>query len=102
MDREQFMDLMLTDQKVFARYARLFMDSEGIRSQGFLDWCWENYRDGGRSSPDSTGIRPDRDPLRSPDQDLFGPTFSENPGDADRPDSLFKLPADYGGERLSN
>jgi hypothetical protein len=97
MDREQFMDLMLTDQKIFARYARLFMDLGRIRTQGFLDWAWERYRDGARSS---TAKRQDRDLLRSPDLDLSGPAFYGNPGGSDRPDSLLRRRPDYGGETL--
>jgi hypothetical protein len=54
MDREQFEDLMLTDQKTFANYAGLFMDLKGTQVQGFLDWCWEKYLDEARPTPNST------------------------------------------------
>lgn len=62
MNREQFEDLMLTDQKTFAGYARLFMDLKGTQLQGFLDWCWEKYHDGHSQGPvlpalESTFIR---------------------------------------------
>jgi hypothetical protein len=55
MDRKQFEDWMLVDQKSFAGYARLFMNSEGAQSQSFLDWCWKKYREGVQPSPNSTG-----------------------------------------------
>ena len=51
MDRDQFEDLMLTDQKIFACYARLFMDLAGTAQQGFLDWCWEKWLEGTQPSP---------------------------------------------------
>jgi hypothetical protein len=59
MDREQFEDLMLIDQKTFAGYARLFMDLKGIQSQGFFDWCWEQYLAGAQPSPNFTGLAVD-------------------------------------------
>ena len=55
MERERFVDLMLTDQKSFAGYARLFMDLKSSQVQGFLDWCWEKYMEGDQPSPNSTG-----------------------------------------------
>ena len=55
MDRKQFEDWMLTDQKSFAGYARLFMNLEGLQSQSFLDWCWKKYLEGVQPSPNSTG-----------------------------------------------
>ena len=51
MEKGQFEDLVLTDPKTFARYARLFMDLEGIAQQGFLDWCWEKWLEGTQPSP---------------------------------------------------
>jgi hypothetical protein len=56
MDREHFVDLMLSDQKTFSSYAGLFMDSKGAQSQSFLDWCWEKYLDGTQPGPNSTGF----------------------------------------------
>jgi hypothetical protein len=56
MERVQFEDLMMADQKFFARYAALFMESKGAQSQSFLDWCWEKYLDGTQPSPNSTGF----------------------------------------------
>ena len=55
MEKEHFKDLMLTDQKAFAGYARLFMNLKGAQSQSFLDWCWKKYREGVQPSPNSTG-----------------------------------------------
>jgi hypothetical protein len=55
MNRKQFEDLMLVDQKYFAGYARLFMDLKGTQVESFLDWCWEKYLEGVRPSPNSTG-----------------------------------------------
>ena len=46
MDREQFVELLLTDQKIFAGYAKLFMTLKNTKAQGFLEWCWEKYQDG--------------------------------------------------------
>ena len=54
MEKEHFKDLMLTDQKAFAGYAKLFMDSTGAQLLGFLDWCWEKYLEGAQPSPNST------------------------------------------------
>jgi hypothetical protein len=54
MDREQFEDLMLTDQKTFAGYAGLFMYLKGMQLQGFLDWCWEKYLDSAQPNTYST------------------------------------------------
>jgi hypothetical protein len=59
MDREQFEDLMLSDQKTFAGYARLFMYLKGRQLQGFLDWCWEKYLDGAQPNANSTGFSVD-------------------------------------------
>ena len=56
MDREHFVDLMLSDQKTFASYAGLFIDSKGAQSQSFLEWCWEKYLDGTQPNPNSTGF----------------------------------------------
>ena len=56
MEREQFEDLMMADQKLFARYAELFMDSKGAQSQSFLDWCWEKYAGGDTAGPNSAGF----------------------------------------------
>jgi hypothetical protein len=56
MDREHFVDLMLSDQKTFADYAGLFMDSKGAQSQSFFDWCWEKYLDETQPSPNPTGL----------------------------------------------
>jgi len=59
MEKEHFADWMLTDQKAFAGYARLFMDSmdsTGAQLQGFLDWCWEKYLEGVQPSSISNGF----------------------------------------------
>lgn len=56
MDRGQFEDLMLTDPKIFASYARLFIDLAGTAQLGFLDWCWEKWLEGTQPSPHSTGF----------------------------------------------
>jgi hypothetical protein len=58
MEREQFEDLMLSDQKVFAGYARLFMILKITKFKGFLDWCWEKYQEGVQPSsvPDISGF----------------------------------------------
>ena len=55
MEKERFVDLMLTDQKTFADYARLFMELKTSQLQGFLGWCWEKYLEGTQPSPNSTG-----------------------------------------------
>lgn len=67
---------MLTDQKTFASYARLFMYLKGTQFQGFLDFCWEKYLKGAQSSlkwPDQAG-------LRFPDRDLSVAAHRRNPG----------------------
>jgi hypothetical protein len=55
MNREQFEDLMLFDQKSFAGYARLFMNLKGTPLESFLDWCWEKYLGRAQPTPNSTG-----------------------------------------------
>ncbi len=56
MNRSQFEDLMLTDEKFFAHYARLFMESRDALGQSLTDWCWRRYLDGEQPSPVSTGF----------------------------------------------
>ncbi len=56
MNRDQFEDLILTDEKLFAHYARLFMDSKDAQGQSLIDWCWRRYLDGERAILDSTGF----------------------------------------------
>lgn len=56
MEKEHFADWMLTDQKAFAGYARLFMELKGTQVKSFLDWCWEKYLEGVQPSSISTGF----------------------------------------------
>jgi len=76
MDRKQFEDLMLIDQKSFSGYARSFMDLKGTQVQSFLDWCWENYLEGAPPSPNSTGFGVDFYSESAGPTSLFGnPVF---------------------------
>jgi hypothetical protein len=59
MDREQFEELMLSDQKIFAGYAKLFMILKITKIQGFLDWCWEKYQEGIQPSSAFDGLGDD-------------------------------------------
>ena len=56
MNREQFEQLMLNDQKTFANYARLFMDLTETWPKGFLDWCWERYLEKTSPNPPFQGL----------------------------------------------
>jgi hypothetical protein len=60
MDKDQFEDLMLGDQRTFTRFAKIFMDAKDIQLMTFLDWCWEKYLDGVQANPRSTGQRTDQ------------------------------------------
>ena len=62
MDRDQFEDLMLGDQRTFSRFAKIFMDSKDTHLKSFLDWCWEKYLDGIQPNSNSMGQRLDWDP----------------------------------------
>jgi hypothetical protein len=60
MDKDQFEDLMLGDQRTFTRFANIFMNAKDTQLQSFLDWCWEKYLDGVQTNPRSTGQRTDQ------------------------------------------
>jgi hypothetical protein len=51
MDREYFEDLIISDEHMFAGYAKLFLGSGGSTGKGFLEWCWEHFQAEPSSSP---------------------------------------------------
>ena len=51
MEKEHFKDLMLTDQKAFAGYARLFMELKGCTVTGLFGLVLGEISGGGTTKP---------------------------------------------------